>query len=94
MSRFAKCPGLDCPAKVKINDDLPDPEINYCCIACWDYTWKMVTNEDEIEPVQGHSGGCWDRQADRFTEVVVPGEFKIRGKLPPSRLGGSGGPAL
>lgn len=99
MSRYAKCPGLECQAKVKIIDLVPEPEVNFCCIPCWEFTWSSAYSEDDsVGPVRGHSSGCWDRQAARVDEPVVEGEFKVHTpsmkNMPPSRLGGPGAGAV
>lgn len=98
--RYANCPGESCVAKVKVIEVVPEPEINFCCLPCFEYTWHHMFSEDggaaDLAAARGHSGQCWDRQADRFDEPVVEGDFKIHSprSAPPSRLGGNGGQAV
>ena len=98
MSRYARCPGENCTSKVKIIEVVPEPEVNFCCIRCWEYTWQMMFSEDGHDPTEhrDHSRQCWERQSARLRLPVVEGEFKVcvPRTAPPSRLGARGGPQV
>lgn len=96
MTRYTTCPGEDCQAKVKIIEVVPEPEVNFCCIPCFQYTWGEITGAGEHRLPHVHSDQCHWRQLDRISEPVITGDFKIHTPkiVPPSRLGGNGGQAV
>jgi hypothetical protein len=94
VTRYTRCPGEACEAKVKIIEIVPEPEVNFCCAPCFQYTWAQISGANE--PRTHHSDECHWRQLARVSEPVVEGDFKIHTPktVPPSRLGGNGGQAV
>jgi hypothetical protein len=91
VSRYAPCPGEDCQGKVKVIETEAGPEVNFCCVPCFQYSWAQISGANE--PRVRHSDQCHWRQLDRVAEPVVEGDFRIHTPktAPPSRLGGQGG---